>query len=95
GLMQINSSWLSRWNLTREELLSNVCLNIEIGAWILRENLNKFGNPWEAVGAYNASCSSLKGDECRRARQRYAWKVYYNLTHLDDFKREMLKKAVT
>lgn len=91
GLMQINSQWLSKWNLSKSELLSNACLNIEIGARILKDNLMRFDNPWEAVGAYNAGCSRLKGQDCTDARQKYAWKVFKNLQSLDDKTREKLK----
>ncbi len=41
GLMQINSSWLKRFNTTKKELLENVCLNIEIGAEILSDNMKR------------------------------------------------------
>ena len=71
GLMQINSQWLSKWNLSKSELLSNACLNIEIGARILKDNLMRFDNPWEAVGAYNAGCSRLKGQDCTNAAKTF------------------------
>lgn len=95
GLMQINSQWLSKWNLSKSELLNNACLNIEIGARILKDNLMRFDNPWEAVGAYNAGCSKLKGQDCTDARQKYAWRVFKNLQSLDDKKREKLKAVAS
>ncbi len=93
GLMQINSSWLKRFNTTKKELLENVCLNIEIGAEILSDNMKRLENPWEAVGAYNAACTRLKGADCISARQTYAWKVYRALMSLSDAKRDKLRKV--
>lgn len=57
GLMQINSIHLprlARFGISREALF-NGCINAYVGAWILRENIQRFGPVWKAVGAYNAS----------------------------------------
>ncbi|CAG9180260.1 hypothetical protein LMG23992_04188 [Cupriavidus laharis] len=57
GLMQINSIHLprlSQYGLTRDHLF-NGCVNAYVGAWILRENIQRYGPTWKAVGAYNAS----------------------------------------
>lgn len=94
GLMQINSSWIKKKGTSRQELLHNACLNLKLGAEILSDNLKRFGNPWEAVGAYNASCSRLKGEDCRKARQNYAWKVYRAKKGLTEDKRNQLAEAV-
>lgn len=79
GLMQINSRWLpalSKSNITREDLLKDPCLNVKVGAWILADNMRRHGPNWTAVGAYNAACTQLKGDECEKARMVYASKVW-------------------
>jgi soluble lytic murein transglycosylase-like protein len=73
GMMQINSSWLptlSKYGLT-ETSLYDACTSIHVGAWILAQNIRRYGNTWTAVGAYNARSSEL--------RLRYAMKVYRNL----------------
>ncbi len=81
GLMQINTVWLpklARHGIQAEDL-RDPCTSIEIGAWILSDLVQRLGNTWEAVGAYNAACSELKGAACTRARTTYAWKVFRHL----------------
>ena len=56
GLMQINSSWLptlARFGITRQKLF-DPCVNADVGAWILANNIRAMGLTWDAVGAYNA-----------------------------------------
>lgn len=80
GLMQINTRWL-RINPIKslgytEAHLYDACTSVKLGAWVLANNFTRYGPSWEAVGAYNAACTRLKGDACIRARNGYAWKVY-------------------
>ncbi|HEY8608101.1 MAG TPA: lytic transglycosylase domain-containing protein [Noviherbaspirillum sp.] len=73
GLMQINSSWLPvlrRFGM-QEEQLWDPCTSIHVGAWVLAQNMDRFGNTWKAVGAYNARNPELQ--------LLYARKVYRNL----------------
>ncbi len=77
GLMQINSRWLSRlsrYGIDAERLL-DPCVNVHVGAWILADLFARYGATWEAVGAYNAACTALKGADCQRRRSWYANKV--------------------
>ncbi|SFL98356.1 lytic transglycosylase domain-containing protein [Rugamonas rubra] len=73
GLMQINSSWLPRlrqFGLDEQQLLEP-CTSIQVGAWILAQNMQRLGNSWDAIGAYNSSKPAL--------RLKYALRVYQNI----------------
>lgn len=59
GVMQINDATVNGFrheypSLTKGKLLSDPCLNIYVGAMVLRRNFNQYGTGWLAVGMYNA-----------------------------------------
>ncbi|MCK3838840.1 invasion protein IagB [Pseudomonas sp. NCIMB 10586] len=75
GLMQINSQHLPRLQargITRQRLLDEPCLAIDVGASILAGFIARHGYNWTAVGAYNAGSSPDR----QVLRMRYAQKVY-------------------
>jgi len=76
GLMQINSFWfppLKEMGINKNDLFEP-CLNIHVGAWILAQSIQSFGNTWEAVGAYNAGTG--KNEKANKQRKVYAERVY-------------------
>ncbi|WP_255539495.1 lytic transglycosylase domain-containing protein [Polynucleobacter sp. JS-Safj-400b-B2] len=73
GLMQINSIHLPvlrKFGITENHLYDG-CTSIYIGAWIYRQNIDIYGDTWNAVGAYNSRTPYY--------RDIYARKVYVAL----------------
>lgn len=71
GLMQINTFWLPhlrKFNISEQDLF-DPCTNIHVGAWILAQNIQQFGNNWIAVGAYNVG--TRRTEPADAARRRY------------------------
>lgn len=76
GVMQINSIWLPKlapYGIT-EQHLYEPCVNIAVGAWILRQQQLKFGNTWEAVGAYHSKTPTHKWKYAGQVNDRL-WKL--------------------
>ena len=57
GPMQINSIWLPKFSkyVSYKEILHNGCTNVQVGAWILRYNINQSGDFWSGVGNYHSA----------------------------------------
>ncbi|MEY4474662.1 MAG: hypothetical protein RL248_429 [Pseudomonadota bacterium] len=77
GLMQINSihipTLISMGIIKSEnDLLSNPCLNVEIGSWILAKHLKQCGVNWMCLGSYNAGFHKNNGER----RMDYAKKIH-------------------
>lgn len=56
GLMQINSSWLpllQKHGLYNPKDIYNPHYNIRVGAWVLRQCINRFGQSWKSIDCYN------------------------------------------
>lgn len=77
GLMQINSTHLAKLKAMgvisdERDLLTQPCLNVQTGAWILAQHLQVCGLTWQCLGSYNAGFAD--GNQARR--MLYARKVY-------------------
>jgi soluble lytic murein transglycosylase-like protein len=68
GVMQINSVHLpvlSQYGISSSTLMEP-CKNVYIAAWHLRQKMNKYGNTWEAVGAYHSETPALRDKYARQ-----------------------------
>ena len=77
--MQINSSWFDQLEGygIRETDLANPCINIQVGAWILRQEVDRYGYSWEAIGAYYAGAYTASSRQWKlRHYREYAAKVF-------------------
>ena len=68
GVMQINSWWAGVLGTDRWAALGDPCYNVNVGAWILAQCIQRYGNTWRAVGCYNA--------RSEEKRARYAWRIH-------------------
>jgi soluble lytic murein transglycosylase-like protein len=71
GLMQVNSSWYGALGHERWMRLGDACYNVQVGAWILSQCVQRYGYTWTAVGCYNAFSKDK--------RAGYAHRVYRTL----------------
>jgi soluble lytic murein transglycosylase-like protein len=78
GLMQINSSWLDKlsvWGIS-EQMLFDPCVNVDVGTWILSDNIKRYGKTWNAVGIYNVG--TRKDAKGVRLKMEYINRVFSN-----------------
>lgn len=66
GVMQINSRWIGYWPEVTEEALRDPCINVQIGARVLADCLNRYGYTWEGIGCYNAVSPDKRAAYARR-----------------------------
>lgn len=76
GVMQINTyhlKTLAKYGISKQDLW-NPCTNIQVGAWVLWDNINRLGWNWNAIGAYNARSTDKR--RIYAAKIAKAWKKY-------------------
>lgn len=59
GIMQVNNFWLKKYGIPLEAAFDPLA-NIYLGSWILKQEIDRHGQTWEAVGAYH-SPNTAKG----------------------------------
>jgi len=75
GFMQINDWWLphlKRYGVTKTTLLDDACVNLNVGAWILKQGIDRYGYNAQGIGAYGAGTDPKKS----QVRITYANKVF-------------------
>jgi soluble lytic murein transglycosylase-like protein len=63
GLMQINSAWLpllKKNGLSDTRRIYNPEYNFQVGAWILRQCIDRFGQSWKSIDCYNKGPGGAK-----------------------------------
>ena len=53
GVMQVNNFWLKKYGIPLEAALDPLA-NIYLGSWILKQEIDRHGQTWNAVGAYHS-----------------------------------------
>ena len=82
GPMQINTIWLpqlaSYWGVSQSQALQQVrddaCINIGVGAWILRRKMNETGSHYQGIAYYHSATPHLGNSYQKKvvnAMQRY------------------------
>lgn len=72
GAMQVNNWWLKRYGIPLEAAFDPAA-NILFGSWILKQELERAGDTWTAVGRYhspNAKRGERYANRVRRALER-------------------------
>lgn len=83
GVMQVNSTHIPKLISmgvikSKDDLLNNACLNVQIGSWILANHLKQCGVNWMCLGSYNAGFR----EENAEKRMYYAKLIYKIYTGL-------------
>lgn len=82
GPMQINTIWMPElarhWGVSRETahrmVRDDACVNIGVGAWILRKKINQTGSLYQGIAYYHSATPHLGTkyrDKVMRAMQQY------------------------
>lgn len=80
GILQIHPWWwplLERKHNIRATDLWDACININVGAWILKQEIERYGLTWTAIGAYYAGAyKTNKKNEYETHYLTYTQKIY-------------------
>jgi soluble lytic murein transglycosylase-like protein len=67
GQLQINSIHfpdLARRGIPHRALM-DPCINVFVAAWLLKQKMVKYGNTWQAIGAYHSETPKQRDDYAR------------------------------
>ncbi|AET88980.1 MULTISPECIES: lytic transglycosylase domain-containing protein [Caballeronia] len=71
GQLQINSihfSDLARHGIPHRAL-TDPCVNVFVAAWLLKQKMVKYGNTWQAIGAYHSESPKHRDAYARSIQQ--------------------------
>lgn len=74
GVMQINSVWLGKikpYGFTAHDLQFNPCKNVEVGAWILSQNMASSSSAKEGIGNYHSRTQHLNKNYHQKVTNTY------------------------
>jgi soluble lytic murein transglycosylase-like protein len=98
GLMQINSIHLpvlAQYGISSDKLM-DPCASVFIAAWHLRRQMDKYGNSWEAVGAYHSETPKFRNLYANQIQGILArWNVISQITPLRSEQAPARKSAVS
>lgn len=66
GVMQVNSRWQQSFAPEIWNALDQPCTNVEVGAQILSDCLQRLGYTWQGIGCYNAVSRHKQADYARK-----------------------------
>ena len=83
--MQVNSYW-KKYLGKRYDHLFNACYCTTVGAWILKQCMDRYGYDWDAVACYHTGygISDAKSSLKHKNGLRYIHKVKQKLMELED-----------
>lgn len=59
GINSVHLPELARYGVTRADLMDG-CKSVFVAGWHLRNRINRYGNTWDAVGAYHSKTPSKR-----------------------------------
>lgn len=76
GCMQINPQhmpWLHKYGITQDILIHDDCVNIQIGTYLVSEDLHNNPDFWRGVGAYNSGNWTPSKESSNAAYRSAVW----------------------
>lgn len=99
GPMQVNTCHMEElkpFGISKYDLQTNGCLNVQAGTWLLRQLLNRHGKMLEAIGRYHSGNQPHKSNYQRKAIKAYRQLKSNPMKHIDrilDKSNEHFKRA--
>ena len=89
GIMQINSYWLRKFELSAEDVIEPK-VNIKMAAYILDEAFRSYGSNWKALGAYHHP--PTKDSDRSLGYAKKVWARFLRLERIYNYERDALAR---